>query len=192
MNRAALIAASTILISAFSVSANAHIIWGGGGTTPPDTIVDAATVSAAASLAFSQNAPTLTTDTGSIPATASNTQFAVMRVANVDGTARVVLLLRYANGSVYAIANSDTNLAALAANANANDTVEVTSDFSFATENGQTVVRQKLIVNGTVTYTTWGRSSSIVNSFTMPDGTCRHIIWGGGGTIDDTETGEPG
>lgn len=188
-SRAAMIAVAAVLISSISISAKAHIVWGNGGANdPPKAIVEVSSISTAATLAFNQPNPTVVSDTGSIPTTTSSTQFAALRVTNVDGSARVVLLLRYSNGSVYAIVNSDTALAAVAAKSNST-VITLTGDFSFGTENGQTVVRQKLLVNGVETTTTWGRSTSIVNAFTTDSYTCRHIVWGGGGTVEDVTGG---
>lgn len=188
-SRPAILAVASVLVSSLMAPVHAHIVWGGGGEEPSQ-IAATSTVSEATSLAFSQSSPVVVSDTGSIPTTATNTQFAANLVTNVDGNQRVVLHLRYANGTVYSIVNSDASLASQAASTST--TIQLTNDFYFATENGQSVVKQKIYVNGVESSTTWGRSSAIVNAFTLPDGSCRHIVWGGGGTIEDTEPmGEP-
>ncbi|GAB4452714.1 MAG: hypothetical protein OHK0029_04150 [Armatimonadaceae bacterium] len=187
MKRATFARAAALASLAFSslfasiAPASANVIWGGVSVLPQPTVQDASV------LAFSQFSPTTVNTYGTIPTTTNTTQFATTLVNNVNGSAKVVMMIRYSDGSVYAIVNDDANLAAKAASAT--DTVTLTGQFFFATENGATVLKQTIFINGVQTSTTWGNSSSITGAFTLPDGTARNVIWGGVSMYP--ETGAP-
>jgi hypothetical protein len=138
-------------------------------------------IASASLLNFNQMEPVVVNEYGTIPTTTFNTQFATNLITNVNGAPRLVMQIRYADGSVYSIVNPDATLAAQAASTTTN--VTLTGQFSFAVDKGQTVLREQIIVNGVTTYTVWGRSSSIVNAFATASGTARNLIWGGAPTM---------
>src|SRR5882724_5349212 len=80
-----------------SAPAQANLIWGGGN------LVTSSTISAASTLAFNQFNPVVVTGSSYIPVTAKNTTYAVCVVTNVGGATKLVMMMKYADGSVYAI-----------------------------------------------------------------------------------------
>lgn len=175
-SRGAVIVASVSLALLAAVgSAKANLNWGSGFSATALVAVD--TTAQAAIQSFNQPNPILLNENGSIPTTTNTTQFAVCLVNNANGSQRVVMMLRYLDGSVYTIISSDEKLAELAASNK--DNVNLTGSFYFATVSGQKVLRQTVYVNGVASYITWGQSTSIVKAFTMPGGACRNLNWGG-------------
>ncbi len=180
---AALAASVSLAILVATGTAKANIQWGNG--TAGTALVTAETTNLAAAQAFNQSNPIIINENGSIPTTTNTTQFASCLVNDANGSQRVVLMLRYLNGSVYTIVSSDANLAAAAASSNT--TVSLTGSFYFVTsQSGQKVLRQTIYVNGTLSFIQWGNSASIVNAFTLPNGTCRNIQWGGGALLTES------
>jgi hypothetical protein len=182
-SRGAAVAASVSLALLAAVgTAKANIQWGNG--TGSATLVSADTTSFASLRAFNQSNPVVVNEYGSIPKTGLTTQFASCLVENANGSQRVVLMLRYLDGSVYTIVSSDEKLATYAASKSS--TISLTGKFYFATQAGQKVLRQTIYVNGAVSFIQWGNSASIVSAFTQLDGSCRNIQWGGSALLTES------
>ena len=171
-SRGAALAASVSLALLVAIgSAKANILWGAG------QLISAETTTEASKLAFNQSNPIVINTNGSIPTITKTTQFAVCLVNNADGSQRVVMMLRYLDGSVYTIVNPDANLAALAGSSN--NSITLTDKFYLATSYGQTTVRQEIRVNGTLSNILWGGSPAMVSAFKNSDGTCKKVNYAG-------------
>lgn len=173
-SQGAAVAASVSLALLVAVgSAKANITWGSNtGLVAMDN------TRIASAQAFNQLNPIVINENGSIPKLTTTTQIAACLVNNANGSQRVVLMLRYQDGSVYSIVNSDARLAELAASSS--NTINMTNKFSIVTPYGGTpTLKQQITLNGVSTTITWGTSTSIVNAFKKTDGTVIAPNFGG-------------